>query len=53
MKLWSALFRRGRTRYGEDTNTGKPFRLRTKDNGEALNSLDARQGSAVPGGRTT
>lgn len=53
MKLWSALFRRGRACYREDTTIGKRFSLRTKDKGEALNSLDARQGSAVPGGRTT
>jgi integrase len=45
MKLRFVLFRRGRTFYGEDTTTGKQFSLRTKDEGEALTLLNARNES--------
>jgi len=45
MKLRFILFRRGNTDYCEDTNTGQPTSLRTKDAGEAQTLLNARNES--------
>jgi integrase len=45
MKLRFILFRRGSTFYCEDTTTGKQSSLRTKDGGEALTLLNARNES--------